>query len=534
MKDVGFRVSAKYILPCTIACIIGFRMLSYGVFELDTLYECFLCAIYGIWGVSVWYRITEDYCKKSFLELSGMMMLWELIRIVKYHHLTNPVAVRLAWYGFYIPMIMMAVRSFLLSQALLHEKNGGKAIGKHRWVQVVALTLILLVLTNEMHHLVFAFPNGAESGNLEYTYGIGYLAIVCFIIMMVVFGLVTLIRKCSLPESRRFLYLPLMLVGISVVCLILYVLGIPFKILGINLFTLPDIICLLQIMIWESCIFIGLIPANDGYYDIFLASSIGAKISDAHGNVVLCQSPAVNQINENIVENSEPIMGGVLSFSKDYTLINRLREELLEAREIIAGENLLIEEENKLLADKARYQERNKVYDEIAECVRSRTVMVEKLLEADASEDSFEERLAKACFVNAYIKRRSNLILQSKQDSEQYIMELSMALTESINYLALSGVNGYVNTFRGEDKLPVAFIFEAYDFFQDVVECVMDSLTAVMVDIRCQKGEVTLRIVMDTTKADALIPVIEHYHNAELLRDDDGTIALIRFKKEVR
>lgn len=531
MKDIKYSIDVKFIIPIVLLMIVVFRVCSYGVFELDTLYECFLCAIYGMWGISVWYRITDDSCKKLFLGLSGMMMFWEIIRTIKYHHLTNPLTVRMAWYSFYIPMITLSVISFLIAKLLLSE-DSRKAIKKYAGLIAVAIVLIVFVMTNELHHLVFVFPEGEVSGNPDYTYGVGYIAVIGFILIMVIACLVTLIRKCSLPEIRKYIYIPLSIIGFSAAALILYVFDIKPRIAGVNLFTIPDMNCLLQILIWESCIFIGLIPANDGYYDIFVSSSIGAKIIDKNGNTVICKSQDAYENIENMVISNEPILGGNLSYVTDYTVINRQREELLEAREIIAGENLLIENENKLLEDKAKYQKLNKVYDEIAECVHSRTVMVEELLDADDKQSvPFEKRLAKACFINAYIKRRSNLILQSKQDKEQYIGELYLALAESINYLGLSNIRGFARPYKGEEKLPIIMLFEAYDFFQDVVESAYDSLTAIMADISMHDEVMTLRLVLDTVETGALAHITAKYQNAKLISEDDGTIAIISFEK---
>lgn len=531
MKDIKYSIDVKFIIPIVLLAIIVFRVFSYGVFEVDTLYECFLCAIYGMWGISVWYRITDDSCKKLFLGLSGMMMFWEIIRTIKYHHLTNPLTVRMAWYSFYIPMITLSVISFMIAKVLLSE-DSRKVIRKNIGLIVIALIMMALVMTNELHHLVFVFPKGEVSGDPDYTYGVGYIAVIGFILIMVIACLFNLIKKCSLPEVRKYIYIPLSIIGFSAATLILYVFDIKPRIAGINLFTIPDMNCLLQILIWESCIFIGLIPANDGYYEIFVSSSIGAKIIDKNGKKVICKSQDDYEINENIVISNEPILGGSLSYVTDYTVINRQREELLEARETIAGENLLIENENKLLEDKAKYQKLNKVYDEIAECVHSRTVMVEELLDVDNNlSEPFEKRLAKACFINAYIKRRSNLILQSKQDKEQYVLELYLALAESINYLGLSGVNGFVRPYKGEEKMPITALFVAYDFFQDVVESAIDTLTAIMVDISLRDTTMSLRLVLDTVKLNDLTHITNTYPNAKLISEDDETTAIISLEK---
>lgn len=531
MKNIKYSMDVKYVLPIVLAIIVVFRILSYGVFEFDTLYECFLCALYGIWGVSVWYRVTDYSCKRIFLLSCNTMMFWELIRTVKYHHLITPLSVRIAWYAFYIPMLTLSVLSFLISKVLQCD-DSRKMIRRYSHLIAIAAVLILLVMTNEWHHLVFVFPEGNVSGNPDYTYGAGYFLIIGFILLMVIGCIANLIIKCNLPKIHKSLYIPLAIIVTGIVSLILYELGIKPVIGGITLFTVPDLICLFQILIWESCMYIGLIPANDGYYEIFASSSIGASILDKNGETIVCKSRDDYGMNDDLVVCNEPILGGMLSYVRDHTVINRQREELLEAREIIVGENLLIENENKLSKDRARYQKLNKVYDEIANCVHPRTVMVEELLkERENENDSFEKRLAKACFINAYIKRRSNLILQSKQEATQYVSELYLALAESVNYLGLSNIQGFVHPYRGNEKMPTKLLFQLYDFFQDAVESVFDSCTALMVDIRLENEGLALRLVLDTPQYEELLHVTKQYDDAQLIKEEDGLIAIIHRKK---
>ena len=113
----------------------------------------------------------------------------------------------------------------------------------------------------------------------------------------------------------------------------------------------------------------------------------------------------------------------------------------------------------------------------------------------------------------------------------QYVMELYLALAESVNYLGLSGVQGFARPYKGEEKVPIVLLFRAYDFFQDVVESAFDSLTALMVDISLNDEELALRIVLDTSSEEAITPVIGSYSDAKLISDEDGIIAIISLRE---
>ena len=130
--------------------------------------------------------------------------------------------------------------------------------------------LIGIVLTNDLHQLVFTFPEGrlGEAASYEvgvYGYGAMYYAIVAWDLGCLLAALLIILLRCRKIKNRKMLWMPFGAYGLSVVYGIAYYLNLPFwKIFSSDM---TAALCLLFALIIESCIQCGLIPSNTGYYN---------------------------------------------------------------------------------------------------------------------------------------------------------------------------------------------------------------------------------------------------------------------------
>ena len=71
-----------------------------------------------------------------------------------------------------------------------------------------------LVLTNDLHQLVFRFPDGIVFFQNRYTYQIGYFVIFAWCLLWGFYFVGGLLIKCRIPARRQYQWLPiLVLVG---------------------------------------------------------------------------------------------------------------------------------------------------------------------------------------------------------------------------------------------------------------------------------------------------------------------------------
>ena len=89
--------------------------------------------------------------------ISVLLILWFSFRTTKYFIFWQPTAIRYMWYHFYLPMLFVPMLALL--NALSLGKPDGYKLPKYAvdlWC--ISAALLLLVLTNDLHQLVFTFP----------------------------------------------------------------------------------------------------------------------------------------------------------------------------------------------------------------------------------------------------------------------------------------------------------------------------------------------------------------------------------------
>ena len=116
-------------------------------------------ALYIGWGISVSKRIIQVQVRHYLIAVSGLMVFWFVIRSMKYHFITNIGIARQLWYWYYLPMLFIPLFSLFVAISLGKSKNF-KLSKKTLLLYIPTVLCLLLVLTNDLHQLVFTFPAG--------------------------------------------------------------------------------------------------------------------------------------------------------------------------------------------------------------------------------------------------------------------------------------------------------------------------------------------------------------------------------------
>ena len=122
---------------------------------------------------------------------------------------------------------------FIPLMALFVALSLGKAENYHlpRWTAALYIPtaiLVLLVLTNDSHQLVFTFPPGTDIWtDKSYTYNTGYWFVICWEALCAAAAIIIMLFKCRIPQSRRVLWLPLVPFGVSLLYGLMYIAGVP-------------------------------------------------------------------------------------------------------------------------------------------------------------------------------------------------------------------------------------------------------------------------------------------------------------------
>jgi hypothetical protein len=377
---------------------------------------------------------------------------------------------------------------------------------------VPALVLLALILTNDLHQLAFFFPGGLAVGEDDYTRGPVYYAAAAWMAFLELASLTMLLAKSRVPGTRKVLWPPFAVFGCMLAYSALYNLHLPLLFAYMGDMTLC--FCILTVLLWESCIQCGLIRTNTHYEGLFRASTVAMQIADSGGvryasetarpvppELMRRAAEGPVELDGNTLLRSAPIGGGRVYWQADVTAVNRLLGELRDIRAQLSENHELLAAEAALKEQRARVDERNRLYDRIARDTEPQLRALDAILGGFAPDDpGAGEKLARMCVLCAYVKRRTNLVLLAENTAGVQAGELGYCLRESAEYLRLWGAACSVEC-RLDGILPAASAELIYDAFEAAAEAAMPSLTALLANLGRDGGGVRLRLALENAAA---------------------------------
>ncbi len=453
-------------------------------------------ALYIGWGISVSKRIIQVQVRHYLIAVSGLMVFWFVIRSMKYYFITDIGIARQLWYWYYLPMLFIPLFSLFVAISL--GKPASARLSKTALVLLYIPTVLclLLVLTNDLHQLVFSFPEGEVWTDKNNGYTFGYYIVLGWEILCAFAAFVIMIIKCRLSYRKK--YLPFLLLACSIVYALIYVSGVEWmQLIGGDIAAAQ---CLMFTGILESCIQCGLIQTNTGYRAMFEAGYIGAQIVDTDWHIRYASSNAPKlpsdrmrsaeseaaKLDNNTLLRSSKIPGGHVLWQEDITDITALLEKLEENRKTISESNDVEQENYKTKVRINTVREKNRLYDRLQAQTAHQIELLDQLLtqyEAQSDPEIRRSLLVKAAVIGAYIKRRGNLMFIGENSDVTDTAELTACLDESFANLELMGVECAIDI-PDKNSIYTRDAIRVYDFFEAVTEEAMDDLQFVWLKAR--------------------------------------------------
>ena len=507
-KSIKRNINTGIIVVLLIVCAVVFRILgNNGIYPitLGMLRTFIYIGLYIGWGISVSKRIVQAQVRRNLVAVALLNVFWFVIRSMKYYFVSDPALSRQLWYWYYFPMILIPIFSVFVSMSLGNPEN----YRLPKWTSLLyipTLICLILVVTNDFHQLVFAFPAGEVWSDKNYDYVFGYFPVIGWEIICSLTSFTIMVIKCRLSQRKK--YLPLSLLCICIVYAIIYASGAEWmRIIGGDLTAVQ---CLMFTAILESCIQCGLIQTNTGYDSLFEAGTFKAQISDTDYNIryTSANSPQLSEnvmrsaengavsLDKNTVLKSNPIEGGHVLWLEDISDIAALLKELEENKETIAESNLLEQENYRTKLKINTLQEKNRLYDLLQDQTAHQIDLLDSLFAQYNTETNYEKRrslLAKIAVIGAYIKRRGNLMFIGEKSATTDTAELSLCLEESFANLELMGVECAIDI-PGNNKIDTTDAIRVYDFFESVTEAAIDDMRSVWLKARSLKDSVVCHL----------------------------------------
>ena len=529
-------ISGGIILLAVFAAYI-FRLIGRGCFY-PTLFSYLRSFIYigmfAAWGLSVRQRIVQKQVRRYLTGVSLLLILWFTLRSAKYFIFWQPNVTRYLWYLYYLPMLFVPTLALLIAMSL--GKPDEYKLPKSVWLLfAVSGALLILVLTNDLHQLVFSFSKNADIWSDDsYGYGVCYFAVIGWQVLCAVAALVVMLFKCRL-KNRKLRFLPVIPLIVSLNYLVLNYIGIPWQ---KELFgDVTAFQSLMYMLCFEACIACGYIHSNSRYADLF-ASSVGtsAQITDMSFNVRYAamdtkpisrekmmhaiQSPVTLADGLNL--HTMPIGGGYAVWTEDVSALLEAREKFEGLAEELAERNEILRYEYKREAKRRRVEEQNRLYDLLRCTTQAQINRISTLTKEYQKINKTEPTRAKTLLAEiavlcSYIKRRKHLTLLADRDCSVAIAELVGAFTESLQALTLLNVR---TTFFADSRLsvlPGKSAAEIFDFYEQVIESDLENISSIQVSLADVEG---LRLSVNICcKAD--LSLLAFKDNIRYETDDD-------------
>ena len=436
------------------------------------------------WTYSVRMRLLPTRARGYILAASVLMVMVLLVRFLRYRVLLEVVSSRYTDYAINIPLVLIPTL-FLMTCIRIHRGEGDEQNGKERLLLIPACTLLLLILTNDLNQLFYRrlIPLSEFHGVIgTYTYGPLFYFMYGWMGLMLLAGFVILIRNAWQRNTRgliRFAAVFLIWAGLSLFNRLFFTARDMLR-----MYHGPEIHVFSLLGLFEVCIRSRMIPYNENYTGFF--SNLGLPVlitNDALTPVYETDLPikaydaqlaaavkAPVYPDEDTRLSGMKLRPGYAFWAEDESELHRESRRLAEANEILSEENDLIAVENELRERKAHLDTQNQVYDRIAAALFPKQKQIEKLLESVSPEsDRFPAVLAACCVLNAYCKRKSNLMLLSEENLPKPNRELFLSLKESASYLKCCGIDAAA---MGEEysEMPIDSVHALYDSFETLIE----------------------------------------------------------------
>lgn len=507
-KKIYITSGAALLAVITAYC---FRIVGKGSFY-PTLFSYLRSFIYiglfAAWGLYVRQRIVQVQVRRHLTGASVLLIFWMASRSAKYFIFWQPDAIRYLWYLFYLPMLFVPMLALLIAMSL--GKPDEYRLPKATLaLWAVSGAMLLLVLTNDLHQLVFTFPeNAAVWTDRENGYAVGYFITAGWQVMCAVAALIIMFIKCRLQNGRRNL-LPLIPLLLSLGYSAVYYTGVPWlrSLFG----DIAAFQSLMYVLTFELCIACGYIHSNSRYADLF-ASSVGtsAEITDADFNVryaalntepipkdtiiAAVQSPVTTE--QGLTVHTMPIDGGYAVWTEDVSELLKIKEESESLAEELAERNDIMRYEYKRDAKRRKIEEQNRLYDLLQSATQTQidriSVLAKEYREASQNDaDRAKTLLAEIAVLCSYIKRRKHLTLLTDRDYKIPVTELERAFNESLQTLGLLEVRSTLYVDREISVLSGKTAAVIFDFYETVIESDLEGLTALQVSLT-NTGELRL------------------------------------------
>ena len=481
------------IIAAAYSCRI-LAMLDIGGAWMSYIRAALYLLLFSLWGFSLDRRIIQTQALHCLRLTAALMLLWLILRTLKYEFVTDMTVARYIWYLYYLPMLFIPLLGVYIALSL-GKSEEFRLTGRIGALAIIPAVLFLLVITNDLHQQVFAFSSGVPGvpDNYGYSHGIFYFCSMGWMVACMIFSLVLLLKKSRVPCSKKKRLAPFVIGCATVLYGILYLLGLPAvrRWLG----DMNVTFCLLYAAIYESCIRCRMIQSNTGYVELFEATTLAACIADRSGNIVLrsraagedmvCPREGIPLIRPNGIRiSSAPISGGYAVWQDNVRPLTELRAKLSENKAKIKDNKEKLQEAYLTQKKLNELTEKNRIYDEMEARYGEQIARIGQLLkQCEGAEPAETQSLLKRILLlGTYIKRDANLYFLSLEYELLPQQELRLTVDEAVRVMTVCGTECSV-AYHTTKPMLSSEVARLLDLLKTVTEAAIGGLYSMFISV---------------------------------------------------
>ena len=446
-----------------------------------------------------------------------------LIRIIK--GITIYIKIeRICWYLYYLPLIFIPTIFYICSNSLSNKISNKRKI----LLYLISSILLILVLTNDFHELVFRFNNGINFHN-DYNHYIGYYLIFMWIAYLFSGGMINLaINRLKIKKDLK-VFLPLIVLLLGLIFTYFYI----FDILYVRKMNMSIVISVLICLGIELIFYLDLIPNNKRYIQIFSNSNLDMVIVSLDGKTkyTTCSFKVIpnfilkdiknNKVKntyqkKNIIYDIKKNKDSYVILKKDLTSLLKLKEKIKAQREELLKQQESIKLEEKTKRKLYEIKLRKDIINKIEKKLDEKRLEAKNIL---MKSDVNTEDLEKVKRIIVYSKKRCMLMI-SEANNEAYNEEIiKILLNELINSMSNLNIDGLV-VVKNKMNINGNTMSYLYDIVYELIENSKNK--TIMIYVFSENNVVKLKSVISTNekikdklKLDSNIKIKENIYDTD-------------------
>lgn len=506
----------KQLLPIIlvftiVAVAYSCRMLA--KFDIGGVYVSYIRAalyllLFSLWGFSIDRRIIQTQALHCLRLTAALMLVWLVLRTLKYEVVTDLTVARYIWYLYYLSLLFIPLLGVYIALSL-GKSDEFRLTGRIGALAIIPSTLFLLVITNDLHQWMFAFSSGVpgEPDNSSYTHGPVYFCCLGWMVICLFFSLILLLKKSRVPCVKKKKIIPFVIGCATVIYGILYLSGLPAVRWWFG--DMNVMFCLLYAAIYESCIRCRMIQSNTGYVELFEATTLAACIADRNGNIVLrsraadedmvCPQDGLQIIRSNGIRiSSAPISGGYAVWQDNVEPLTELRAKLSENKTKIKNNKEKLLEAYLIQKELNELTEKNRIYDELETKYGKQIVRIGQLLKQceGAEPVEIQNLLKRILLLGTYIKRGANLYFLSLEYEFLPQQELRLTVDEAVGAMTVCGTECSV-VYHTTKPMLSSEVVRLLDLLKLVAETTIPGLYSLFISVSDSEMDLSVECAAD-------------------------------------